>query len=128
MSTISSASSIAKAHTGLDRVLADITAEREAQHAVHGVQHHLPDGTGPQWTQLADQARRECEQAAAAGRLSWRHILLEEVAEALAENDPTRLRHELVQVVAVGAQWLQAIDNRGLPGAIRADGADGVAD
>lgn len=117
MSTISSASSVGEAHTGLDRVLADITAEREAQHAVHGIQHHLPDGTGPQWTQLAHKARRECERAAAAGRLTWRHILLEEVAEALAENDPVRLRRELVHVVAVGDQWLQAIDNRNLPAA-----------
>ncbi|MGH3467454.1 MAG: hypothetical protein ACRDQF_06970 [Thermocrispum sp.] len=84
MSTISSASSVAEAHASLDRILADITAEREAQ-------------------------------AAAAERLTWRHILLEEVAEALAEDDPARLRRELVQVVAVGAQWLQAIDNRSLP-------------
>jgi hypothetical protein len=115
MSAVSSTSAVAEARAGLDRVLADITAEREAQHAVHGVQHHLPDGTGPQWAQLADNARRECEQAAAAGRLTWRHILLEEVAEALAEDDPALLRRELVQVVAVGAQWLQAIDNRSLP-------------
>lgn len=117
MNAISSTSSVAEAHAGLDRVLADITAEREAQHAVHGVQHHLPDGTGPQWARLADNARRECEQDAAAGRLTWRHVLLEEVAEALAESDPTRLRRELVQVVAVGAQWLQAIDNRSVPAA-----------
>jgi hypothetical protein len=114
VSAISSASSVSEAHVGLDRVLADLTAEREAQHAVHGVQHHLPDGTDPQWAQLADNARRECEQAAAAGRLTWRHILLDEVAEALAEDDPDRLRRELVKVVAVGAQWLQAIDNRSL--------------
>jgi hypothetical protein len=112
---MSSGTSVAEARTGLDRVLADITAEREAQHAVYGVQHHLPDGTGPQWAQLAETARQECEQAAAAGQLTWRHILLEEVAEALAENDPARLRRELVQVAAVGAQWLQAIDTRNMP-------------
>lgn len=100
------------AHVGLGRVLADIIAEREAQHGVHGVQHHLPDGTGPEWTYLAEQARAECERAAAAGQLTWRHILFEEVAEALAENNTNRLRAELVQVTAVGVQWLQAIDNR----------------
>lgn len=115
MTAISSTSSVSDARVGLDRVLSDITTEREAQHAVYGIQHHLPDGTGPQWAQLADNARGECEQAATAGRLTWRHILLEEVAEALAEDDPARLRHELVQVVAVGAQWLQAIDNRSVP-------------
>nr|WP_237439699.1 hypothetical protein [Amycolatopsis rubida] len=114
---MSSGPSVSGAHAGLERVLADIAAEREAQHAVHGVQQHLPDGTGPRWAGLADSARRECDRAAAAGRLTWRHILFEEVAEALAESDPIRLRRELVQVAAVGAQWLQAIDNRGVPAA-----------
>jgi hypothetical protein len=103
------------ATTGLARVLADITAEREAQHAVWGVQHHLPDGTGPQWSALANAARQECERAAANGELTWRHVLFEEVAEALAENDPTRLRGELTQAGAVVAQWMQAIDHRSLP-------------
>lgn len=100
------------AHAGLDRVLADITTEREAQHTIWGVQHHMPDGTGPQWTSLAETARGECEHASEAARLSWRHVLVEEVAEALAENDPARLRHELVQVAAVAVQWIQAIDHR----------------
>jgi hypothetical protein len=117
MTASSSDTSLPEAHVGLDRVLADITAEREAQHAVHGVQHHLPDGTDPRWERIAEAARRECDQATAIGHLTWRHILLEEVAEALAEDDPVRLRRELVQVVAVGAQWLQAIDNRGTPAA-----------
>lgn len=100
---------------GLDRVLADITAEREAQHAAWGVQHRLPDGTGPQWATQADAARRRCEHAAARAHLAWRHILLEEVAEALAENDPARLRAELIQVAAVAVQWIQAIDQRPAP-------------
>lgn len=103
------------ARSGLDRVLADITAEREAQHAAWGAQHHLSDGTGPQWRSSADTARRACERAAATGRLTWRYILLEEVAEALAEDDPALLRGELVQVGAVVAQWLQAIDHRSTP-------------
>jgi len=71
--------------------------------------------TGPQWRDRADAARRACERAAASGRLTWRHILFEEVAEALAEDDPALLRGELVQVGAVVAQWLQAIDHRGTP-------------
>lgn len=100
------------ARTGLGRVLADITAEREAQHARWGVQHHLPDGTGAAWHDAADTAREACERASATGQLTWRHILLEEVAEALAETSPALLREELVQVGAVVAQWLQAIDQR----------------
>lgn len=113
MSATTTRATSVPARSGLDRVLADITAEREAQHAVWGMQHHLPDGTGSQWRNRADAARRACERAAASGRLSWRHILLEEVAEALAEDDPALLRGELVQVGAVVAQWLQAIDHRG---------------
>lgn len=113
MSAGSSRSAVPSAHTGLDRVLADITGEREAQHAVWGVQHHLPDGTGPQWLTPAEEARRECEQAASTKGLAWRHILCEEVAEALAEDDPVRLRCELVQVAAVVVQWIQALDHRG---------------
>lgn len=104
--------STSPAHAGLDRVLADITAERESQHTLWGIQHHMPDGTGPQWTPLADSARRDCEHADETGRLSWRHVLVEEIAEALAEAEPTRLRHELVQVAAVAVQWIQAIDHR----------------
>lgn len=102
-------------HSGLDRVLGDITAEREAQHAAWGTQHHMVDGTGPQWTSLAQTARQECDQASETGQLSWRHVLVEEVAEALAEHDPAELRRELVQVAAVAVQWIQAIDHRDTP-------------
>lgn len=108
MTAVSAATS---AHTGLDRVLADVTVEREAQHDTWGIQQ-LPDGTGPRWATVADDARRECERAAAAGELTWRHVLVEEVAEALAEDDPARLRAELVQVAAVAVQWLQAVDRQ----------------
>lgn len=113
--------STSPAQSGMDRVLANITAERESQHAIWGVQHHMPDGTGQQWTSLTETARRECEHASETGRLSWRHVLVEEVAEALAEalaeDNPARLRRELVQVAAVAVQWIQAIDHRSTPAA-----------
>ncbi|MEV4055157.1 hypothetical protein AB0J55_28485 [Amycolatopsis sp. NPDC049688] len=109
------------AHSGLARVLGDVTAEREAQHAAHGVQHHLADGTGAEWRAFAEHMRTECQRAAAEGRMTWRHILLEEVAEALAEEEPDRIRGELVQAAAVAVQWLQAIDQR------PAGGTDAVA-
>ena len=115
--------STSPAHSGLDLVLADITTERESQHAIWGVQHHMPDSTGPEWTSLAETARQECETASETGRLSWRHVLVEEVAEALAEDDPARLRHELVQVAAVAAQWIQAIDHRSTPAAQEGENA-----
>lgn len=45
----------------------------------------------------------------------WRTILAEEVYEAFAETDPARLRHELVQVAAVAAAWVEDIDSRSQP-------------
>lgn len=115
-------------------VLAEVAAERARQDAKWGEQNH-PDGTGPEshplvvdgakndliypgplriavanrlavgFTQSTDAAARE-------GSLTWRHILLEEVFEALAESDPAKLRRELIQLAAVATQWVEAIDRR----------------
>jgi predicted house-cleaning noncanonical NTP pyrophosphatase (MazG superfamily)/8-oxo-dGTP pyrophosphatase MutT (NUDIX family) len=96
----------------LGRVLTDIAAERAAQDTLWGVQE-FPDGTGPAWRDRADQARRECAAAAAAGELTWRHVLTEEFFEALAEDAPQRLRTELIQTAAVAVQWAQSLERRG---------------
>ncbi|MCO5997238.1 nucleoside triphosphate pyrophosphohydrolase [Actinoallomurus rhizosphaericola] len=95
----------------LDRVLADVAAERAAQDAMWGVQD-LPDGTGSEHTAAADSAKRDCREAWADARLTWRHILAEEFCEALAETDPRALRTELIQTAAVAVKWVQAIDRR----------------
>lgn len=93
-------------------VFRDIVEERAAQNAKWGEQNH-PDGTGRPYDQFhADKARRLCNDAAEAGVVTWRHILREEVAEALAESDPAKLREELIQVAAVAAAWVEAIDRR----------------
>ena len=54
-----------------------------------------------------------CDEAAKSGTLTWRHILLEEVFEALAESDPAKLRTESIQSAAVIAAWVEDIDSRG---------------
>ncbi|MFI6922831.1 hypothetical protein ACIBIZ_23010 [Nonomuraea spiralis] len=96
----------------LAKVLADVTAERMAQDALWGMQA-LPDGTGGEHrTAESDRARDETEAAARRGALTWRHVLVEEVLEALAESDPVRLRAELIQVAAVAVKWSQALDRR----------------
>lgn len=100
-----------------EEALLAIGMEREAQYSKWGPQHH-PDGTdsgadGP-YIWARDNARAECENAAAEDRVTWRHILLEEVMEALAEGDPSPLRKELVQVAAVCAAWIEDIDSRGV--------------
>jgi hypothetical protein len=92
-------------------VLAEVEAERRRQDSRWGEQNH-PDGTGDAYADDAALARKECEQAADSGELSWRHILLEEVAEAMAEREPADLRNELIQVAAVAVAWAEALDRR----------------
>ena len=86
-----------------------VDEERTRQLARWGDQHH-PDGTGPEAADWADRAREMCQQAARDGEMTWALILEEEVAEALAESDPTALRTELIQAAAVIAAWLHDLD------------------
>lgn len=93
------------------RVLDDIAIERDAQLAKWGPQSH-DDGTGEHFKFLADDARYTTDQAAQVNELTWQHILTEEYYEALSEEDPAKLRTELVQVAAVCAAWIQDLDTR----------------
>lgn len=109
------------------RVLYEVARERSRQDAQWGEQNH-PDGTGPRQPisigiaymgDVAAQMRRAANAAAGKvpglehhGPLTWRHILLEEVFEALAEDDPVKLRAELIQVAAVAVAQVEAIDRR----------------
>jgi hypothetical protein len=99
----------------IDDVLSEVQAERLRQNAIWGEQNH-PDGTGAalpdSFRGAANQARQLCELSARMGTVTWRHILLEEVAEAFESSTPHELRAELVQVAAVAAAWVQAIDRR----------------
>lgn len=93
-------------------VHADIYAEQVRQFVKFGEQHR-EDGTGgPVMARRADEARACCEYLAKHGGADWRAVLLEEVFEAMAEDDPAKLRAELVQVAAVCATWVQDIDSR----------------
>lgn len=104
--------------TDLDRILDEFKSERELQTAEWGVQRH-PDGTGPDgvlaghsFSQLADMIRAAVDEAGKTGTKTWCGIVLEEVFEAMAENDEAKLRRELVQVGALAAAWIAAIDTR----------------
>ena len=101
------------ARRAITRVLEQVRGERTRQHVKWGEQNH-PDGTGEQYASHASGARTECDREHRAGRGTWRHILLEEVWEAMAEADPAKLRTELVQVAAVATAWVEAIDRRTL--------------
>lgn len=100
-------------HTERQRkILAEIATERAAQDALFGVQD-LPDGTGITGdTDRANSARHVCDVMFERGQGTYRDVFYEEVMEALAESDPAKLRAELVQAVAVGVKWLEAIDRR----------------
>ncbi|MFI0406626.1 hypothetical protein [Actinomadura sp. 3N508] len=90
----------------------EVRAERERIQARWGEQNH-PDGTGGLLAAAhRDTSRECCQRAAAAGNVTWRLILAEEVAEAFAEDDPGQLRGELVQAAAVVLEWIDAIDRR----------------
>ncbi|MER7922153.1 hypothetical protein ABTY96_03280 [Streptomyces sp. NPDC096057] len=94
-------------------IIADLLDERAAQDRKFGPQD-LPNGTGTAYTpdavEWADHYREVCDDAFRDGEGTFRHVFLEEVFEAMAESDPVKLRAELVQAVAVGVKWLEAID------------------
>lgn len=95
-----------------DGIADDIWDERERQNEKWGDQHH-PDGTGDQYAVgLAEENRNVCQTNAANGNVTWMDILLEEVWEALAEDDLGKLRAELIQVAAVCCAWVEDIDGR----------------
>jgi len=110
----------------LAEVLREIVRERNAQDTKFGIQEWR-DGTGPlirplyltdvnldlrSGTELAVIFREKCKTKYAGGTLTWRDILLEEIFEALAEEDPEKLRAELIQVAAVAVAQVEAIDRR----------------
>lgn len=89
----------------------DICNEQVRQFNKWGEQNH-PDGTGRGYEYLASAHRRLCDARHFRGDGTWADILLEEVYEALSESDLAKLRTELIQVAAVAATWVDAIDRR----------------
>lgn len=97
---------------GTCTALQDFGRERIAQHEKWGEQNH-PDGTSEEYAWIADAYRAVTQENAAKGTVTWHDILLEEVFEAMAEEDPVKLRKELVQAGAVIAAWIESMDRRG---------------
>ncbi len=104
--------------TAVVQVLQEVLQERFAQDVKWGEQNH-PNGTGPElpppFRGAANQARELCQLADRMGTVTWRHILMEEVGEALEAPDDDELREELKQIAAVCAAWMEAIDRRPSP-------------
>lgn len=107
-----------------EKVLSEVREERERQFARYGTNEDLEDGTGPgaPWLfpLLAQPAawiearfRREYEShELRTGRPTWTRLLREEIAEAFMEDDPARLRSELIQVAALAVSWIEKLDAR----------------
>lgn len=94
------------------RVLREVFLERRSQDKKWGEQNH-PDGTSAaRYATIRDGARKACDEADTDGGLTWELILMEEVFEALAEQDARALREELIQVAAVATAWVEALDRR----------------
>lgn len=92
-------------------VLWDVHYERIRQDEKCGEQNH-PNGTSQIFTETANTCRVMTDMAAKRGRLTWAHILNEEFYEAMSEEDPEKLREELIQVAAVAVAWAECIDRR----------------
>lgn len=95
-------------------VLSQVYEERAAQEDKWGRQDH-PNGTSAVYGKTASYYRDLCDGKHHAGEGSYLDILLEEVYEAAAEEDPLRLRVELIQVAAVAVAWVEKIDRDATP-------------
>ena len=112
-------------------ITAEIQAERARQDIKWGEQNHR-SGTGEQvpflpgrlvphpagshvlttMGTLAYLSREACQAANEEGGDTYAKIMLEEVFEAMAEDDEQRVRAELIQCAAVAVAWVEAIDRR----------------
>ena len=93
-------------------VAASVLAARKVQLSAWG-RESLNGGIDPEkYLSVCAAAREACDEAERAGQLTWRHVLLEEVYEALSEPDPVSLYRELAQVAAVAMAWAaDLVDN-----------------
>jgi len=102
------------------RIISEVLKERARQDRKWG-QQDLPDGTGPDetgpgliwsYSDMRELAQEACDDARDADDRRMDLVLLEEVFEALAEQQPGPLRIELLQVAAIAVKWIEMIDRR----------------
>lgn len=106
---------------------AEVAQEVGRARQKHGPNSDLEFGTGPGHNYFdridlpTDLYNWQTEQyvkavvdrlAADGGRHTRADILFEEFVEALAEDDPAKLRGELIQVAAMAVDWIADIDAR----------------
>lgn len=94
------------------KVLLDVKFERDKQDSKWGQQDHRLGCGANIFKSMANEAKRHCDQQFKKGQGTWRHILIEEVYEALAESDPNKIREELIQVAAVVVAMVECLDRQ----------------
>jgi len=103
-------------------ILELVLEERKRQEARYGAAHAtLEHGSGPEtrWlgpytgapaSEIQEELRRDYEDwEDEVGHPTWLHLVREEVAEAFEEDDPRRLKEELVQVAALCVSWAERL-------------------
>lgn len=108
-------------------VLDLVSEERKRQEAMYPENDSLLDGTGPnvRWLEVDDpgiytKGAEEIELALRCGyerheetsRVTWMHLVREEVAEVFVEDDPSRLKEELIQLAALAVSWVERLNAR----------------
>jgi hypothetical protein len=94
-------------------VLVEVSVERALQDEQWGEQNHpsiFGESARRSYEHRAAHWKRINDARAADGSVCWDGILLEEVFEALAEEDPAARRAELLQVAAVCVAEIECID------------------
>lgn len=97
--------------------LAAVRAEVREAFQNWGVQNHpsTPDPKHRYTLVMTERnAKLQCEKARKNGRLTWAHILVEEVAEAVDAPTPQERIAELVQVAAMAVAWIDSIQRNEL--------------
>lgn len=103
-------------------ILELVFEERQRQEARYGHANvTLENGSGPETRWLApftgqsaaeiqEILRRDYEEfEEETGQPTWVHLIREEIAEAFEEDDPVRLKAELIQVAALCVSWAERL-------------------
>ena len=102
-------------------VIYDVTAEIDRQKEIWGEQNHpsvdpIIVGRGSQRMceeyEIPTEVRAKfmCQEAERKGQLTWAHIAVEELSEAVSAETEEDRREELVQLAAVIVNWIDSID------------------
>lgn len=103
--------------SGMNETMRAIKDEVTSQFLTWGQQNwpSTPQGKQPRYMIPAEHtAKVECEKARLNDRMTWAHILVEEVAEACNAESPAHMVEELVQVAAVAVSWIDSIQRNEL--------------